>query len=322
MSGREKPIKSLNPLYTLVSVIIPCFNRINTISRAIESVQNQSITQWELVVVDDCSADDSVSIVNEYAKHDHRIKVHQMKENGGAAHARNAGIHLATYDTVALLDSDDFYHPEFLKLSLEAFNSKPANTAFVYCGVAAPEDYVPGQPATRVNTWSIPSRYLQETNPYLFELRFGTGVGIMIEKEEFIKAGQFDTRLKAAEDTDFFIRMAYTKVGHPVDYILIYIDKQLTDRLTRDYVKNAEAYRMIIHKNKDTIEDNRQLVRRWYYKYLWLNFYAGKKREALTIVHYLAFKKRLFELKLLLLTAAGLLFSASFFRFLHRKFAQ
>ena len=305
----------------MVSVIIPCFNRVNTISRAIESVRNQSITQWELVVVDDCSTDDSVSIINEYAKHDHRIRFYQLKENSGAANARNVGIQMATYDTVALLDSDDFYHPDFLRLSLEVFNSKPANTAFVYCGVAAPEDYAPGQSAARVNTWSIPSRYLQETNPYLFELRFGTG-GIMIEKEEFIKAGEFDTRLKAAEDTDFFIRMAYTKVGHPVDYILIYIDKQLTNRLTRDYVKNAEAYRVIIEKNKETIEDNPQLLKRWYYKCLWLNFYAGKKIEALTVVRYLVFKKRLFELKLLLITAAGLLFSASFFRFLHRKVAQ
>ena len=272
-------------------------------------------------MVDDCSTDDSVSIVNEYAKHDHRIRFYQLEENGGAANARNVGIQVATYDTVALLDSDDFYHPDFLKLSLEAFNSKPANTAFVYCGVAAPEGYAPGQPATQVNTWSIPSRYLQKTNPYLFELRFGTSAGIMIEKEEFIKAGQFDTRLKAAEDTDFFIRMAYTKVGHPVDYILLYIDKQLTDRLTRDYVKNAEAYRVIIEKNKETIEDNPQLLKRWYYKCLWLNFYAGKKKEALTVVRYLVFKKRLFELKLLLITAAGLLFSASFFRFLHRNFA-
>lgn len=272
-------------------------------------------------MVDDCSTDDSVSIVNEYAKHDHRIRFYQLKENGGAANARNVGIQLANYDTVALLDSDDFYHPDFLKLSLKAFNSKPTNTAFVYCGVAAPEDYAPGQSAARVNTWSIPSRYLQKTNPYLFQLRFGTGVGIMIDKEEFIKAGQFDTRLKAAEDTDFFIRMAYTKVGHPVDYILIYIDKQLTDRLTRDYVKNAEAYRVIIEKNKETIEDNPQLLKRWYYKCLWLNFYAGKKKEALTVFRYLFFKKRLFELKLLLITVAGLLFSASFFRFLHRNFA-
>ena len=231
------------------------------------------------------------------------------------------GIQVAAYETIALLDSDDFYHPDFLKLSLETFEAKPENTAFVYCGMADPEDYVAGARANKAEVWDIPSRFVNKTNPYLFELRFGTSAGIMIDRAAFVEAGQFDTRLKAAEDTDFFVRMAYKKVGCPVEYTLVFKDNSLTDRLTRDYEKNAKAYQLIIQKNKETIDGDPHLVRRWYYKYLWLNFYAGRRKEAWGVFRQVFMRPAYFSVKIMLVTLVGLFSGSAAFRKIHKKLA-
>lgn len=90
-----------------ISVIIPAYNAEKTIERCLNSVIEQSYTNVEVIVVDDGSKDRTLSIANEVAKNDSRVKV-ISKQNGGAASARNVGIKLASGEFITFLDADDY----------------------------------------------------------------------------------------------------------------------------------------------------------------------------------------------------------------------
>lgn len=98
----------------LVSIITPSFNSSNFIEKTIESVIKQSYNNWELIIVDDCSTDDSCLIINKFVQIDPRIKLIKLEENSGAAVARNIGIEAANGRFIAFLDSDDTWLPEKL----------------------------------------------------------------------------------------------------------------------------------------------------------------------------------------------------------------
>lgn len=107
----------------LVSVITPTYNCAKFIGETIESVQAQTYQQWEMIIVDDCSTDNTKEIVDKYIKEDSRIKYFCLKNNSGAAVARTKAMELANGEYMAFLDSDDIWTEEKLKKQL-AFMKK------------------------------------------------------------------------------------------------------------------------------------------------------------------------------------------------------
>ncbi|HGS4462854.1 TPA: glycosyltransferase family 2 protein [Vibrio metschnikovii] len=101
-----------------ISVITPSFNSCDFIGNTIESVINQTLVSWEMIIVDDCSTDNSVSVTKSYIEKDPRIKLIQLKENSGAAVARNTAIEAAQGRYIAFLDSDDLWLPDKLEKQL------------------------------------------------------------------------------------------------------------------------------------------------------------------------------------------------------------
>ena len=97
-----------------VSIITPCYNAAPYITRTINSVQNQTISDWEMIIVDDGSIDNSADIVKDFASKDARIKLLQ-KENGGSASARNMGLSIAQGEYIQFLDADDTIEPSKLE---------------------------------------------------------------------------------------------------------------------------------------------------------------------------------------------------------------
>lgn len=101
----------------LVSIITPCYNGERYIAETIESVLGQTYAHWEMIIVDDGSADHTAEIAAAYAGRDGRITL-LRQPNGGTAKARNAGMKLARGRYIALLDADDLWEPEFLERQL------------------------------------------------------------------------------------------------------------------------------------------------------------------------------------------------------------
>lgn len=99
----------------LVSVITPAYNCESTISETIESVLAQTWSNWEMLIVDDCSTDATNQMVKEYANVDERIKLIRLEKNSGSAVARNTAIRHAKGRYIALLDSDDLWKPQKLE---------------------------------------------------------------------------------------------------------------------------------------------------------------------------------------------------------------
>ena len=102
----------------LVSIITPAYNAAEYIAETIESVVAQTYPKWEMLIVNDCSKDNTAAIVQSYADKDNRIKLINLKQNSGAAVARNTAIQNAKGRYVAFLDSDDLWKKEKLQKQL------------------------------------------------------------------------------------------------------------------------------------------------------------------------------------------------------------
>lgn len=120
----------------LISVIIPVYNAEKYINRCIKSVVNQSYSQLEVIIVNDGSTDNSLSICKTIGAQDNRVNV-ISQINGGVSKARNAGLHLAKGEYVMFLDSDDYMLPDMCKTMLDVLHSKQADC--VICGIQEPE---------------------------------------------------------------------------------------------------------------------------------------------------------------------------------------
>lgn len=114
----------------LISVITPSYNSEKFIGETIESVLNQTYRNWEMVIVDDCSTDNTVSIVEKYTELDDRIKLFILEENSGSAIARNTAMEHANGQYIAFLDSDDLWLPEKLDKQLDFMRER--NVAFSF----------------------------------------------------------------------------------------------------------------------------------------------------------------------------------------------
>lgn len=107
----------------LVSIIMPAYNCEEFIETAIVSVLDQTYPFWELIIVDDCSTDNTWGIIHEYSKLGDKIITLRFEENSGAAHARNSAIDLARGEYIAFLDSDDIWNQEKLEKQISFMKS-------------------------------------------------------------------------------------------------------------------------------------------------------------------------------------------------------
>lgn len=116
----------------LVSIITPMYNGAAFVGETIESVLRQSYTDWEMIIVDDCSPDNGAgaAVVKSYADNDHRIILIESKVNRGSSGARNIALNAAHGQFIAFLDSDDIWHPDFLSNQLDFMREKEATIVF------------------------------------------------------------------------------------------------------------------------------------------------------------------------------------------------
>ena len=113
---------------SIVSIITPCFNSQKYLDVMINSVINQSYENWELIIIDDFSTDNSINIINKYLSQYDRIKLIKSNNRSGPAFARNEGIKLAKGGYITFLDADDYWGKNFLKYSLDSIK----NHTFIY----------------------------------------------------------------------------------------------------------------------------------------------------------------------------------------------
>ena len=198
----DEPLVEQNSEEPLVSVIIPVYNREDYIGEAIESVLNQTYKNFELIIVNDGSTDNTENIVKGYAEKDKRIK-YFYQENQGAYSARNKGIEESNGEFISFLDSDDKYFPYALEKMVYLFQTLPENVKLIYGNFI---NEIEGQKEKIYREIVEPA-----PKPVLFH-QFLIGNPIlpttsMVRKDVFEEIGLFDDKYSMAEDYDFWTKI-------------------------------------------------------------------------------------------------------------------
>ena len=181
----------------LVSIIIPCYNQAAYLKQSLTSVLAQTYSNWECIIVDDGSTDNSVSVIKDYARQDKRIRLLQ-KENGGSATARNLGMTEAKGDFMLFLDADDILDANKLEIQVALMLDKQVDmsySAFSFInedGKTSKTKYAELNSCTIITNWGLGS----SMPPHAF-----------MYKTSFIKANNitFDEACRYREDWNFLI---------------------------------------------------------------------------------------------------------------------
>ena len=118
-----------------ISIITPAYNCEKYLEQSVDSVLSQTWQDWELLIIDDCSKDNTYALMQKIAKKDKRIRILQNPQNSGAAATRNNGVRQAAGEWIAFIDSDDLWEPDKLEKQM-ALSAKNPEAAFVFTGSA------------------------------------------------------------------------------------------------------------------------------------------------------------------------------------------
>lgn len=184
-----------------VSIVIPLFNGAEYISTTLENVLSQTFTDYEVLVVDDGSEDDSGEKVAAF--NDPRIKLIRQ-DNAGVSAARNAAIMESSAEYVAFIDSDDLWHIEKLGLQVDVLDS---NTALDFCYSDRDLFYDNALPQTDAPILDVPV-ITEKLFPQLLKHNHIHCSSVMVRRSLFAKIGLFDVTLAASEDSDLWIKAA------------------------------------------------------------------------------------------------------------------
>lgn len=199
----------------LISIIVPVYNVEKYLSKCIESILHQTYKNWELILVDDGTPDNSGKICDEYALNDSRIKVFH-KANGGVSSARNLGLEKASGNFIMFIDSDDWISENCLEISVDEINKDNLDALQFGFIEVFPEKENPKIKKTTV---------ILSGEEYIQTSSFNVSVWGGVYKKEIIDKYQlsFPTQLKLAEDQFFVLNfLKYTQRIKYLDIALYY----------------------------------------------------------------------------------------------------
>ncbi|MBI4274305.1 MAG: glycosyltransferase [Rhizobiales bacterium] len=195
------------------SVIVPTYNRMHTLPRAVASVLAQDERDFEIIIVDDASTDDTQVWLD--AQSDPRIRVVRSERNLGPSGARNLGLATARAPITAFLDSDDFYRPNRLSVPLAAFAHEPD----LVCTLSSSIKHEPKETNTALlQDVKLASPAFEWA--LLCDLVGVETTSITVRTEAARAAGGFCERLRRTEDREFLIRLARLGTGRLLPEIL------------------------------------------------------------------------------------------------------
>jgi glycosyltransferase involved in cell wall biosynthesis len=189
------------------SIIVPLYNKVNHISRAIDSVLNQSFSDFELIVVNDGSTDGGEIVVSKYT--DCRVVLINQANSGESA-ARNTGISKSNARYVTFLDADDAYDSDFLEIINKLVIDFPGAAAYAThardSAISQSQKSLMNDPDRVENCWMI-ENYFECLNKGYFPV---TSSSVCVKKQVLIKIKGFDEKLKIGADIDAWIRIFLT----------------------------------------------------------------------------------------------------------------
>ncbi|PZR19115.1 MAG: hypothetical protein DI538_31435, partial [Azospira oryzae] len=241
-------------IVSLVSVILPTYNRAGLISRAIKSVLRQSYANWELIIIDDGSSDETARVVEQYLT-DSRIK-YLYKANSGAGDSRNFGLIKAKGDWITFLDSDDEFHEDKIKHQLET--ALATGSKFIVCGSVYFKDGVEFRKKIPSQKPNLKYALLNK------EASTGVSTPIYFIASKLLKSNsiQFDASLPAFQDWDLLYQIADITNYEVVKEHLYTVHFQRAGRVHS--MKNVLlAHRLLLCKYQYDFAGDLEAKRKW-----------------------------------------------------------
>ena len=256
---------------TLISVVLPTYNGSKYIARAIDSIINQTEADWELIIVNDCSTDNTLEIISNYANRDKRIKIINNSQNMKLPASLNIGFKQATGKYLTWTSDDNMYKPNAFSVMSE-FLKKHDDVDFVSCDM----DWVD----EKLEFLHLHSNEADRTSPLTLAYYCNIGACFMYRNTIFTKIGKYNEELFCAEDYDYWCRIAlscnmyylsdncykyvtntegltYTHKQKALDTNKIVV-KQYSDAIIEKYSKNiidkVITYSRLKNKYKDIIK--------------------------------------------------------------------
>lgn len=243
----------------LVSIIIPCYNQARYLPEALQSVLTQTYSDWECIIVNDGSTDNTEDVAKEWTLKDKRFK-YINKKNGGLSSARNAGLLMADGEYIQLLDSDDLLESDKIKHQVEFLYVNDKKIEVVISGYRYFQDQDPARellifgpldllPEVALNSEDKKDiiKLFSRTNPMVVSAP-------LYHKSTFDKVGTFDENLTALEDWDFHFRciingISFQHSGYmPKSKTLIRIHNHSMSHNRRNMIKSLRRLQQK-HKN-------------------------------------------------------------------------
>ena len=275
----------------LVSIIIPTFNHANYLSKALQSVLHQTYTNWEAIVIDNYSTDDTGKVITRY--NDHRIKYLKIHNYGVIAKSRNAGIKSAKGDWIAFLDSDDTWKSDKLDTCIENINNR---IDLIYHDLE-----VKFNRQTFFKDKINKSRQLKK--PVLIDLLINgnvisnssvivrkkvlTKIGLIEENKDLIAAEDYNTWLKISKFTDQFLYIP-KKLG----YYYIHHEGVSRKNMSLPTLKATQDFlHLLNNKQQKKLKANIKYISG---RFNYLNFnYKQAKKDLVFALRFSSFKLRL-----------------------------
>jgi glycosyltransferase involved in cell wall biosynthesis len=239
-----------------VSVVIPTYNREQLIGRSIKSVLSQTYQDFEIIVVDDASTDNTKEVINSF--NDDRIRYVRHKQNRGEATARNTGIKVARGEYIASQDSDDVWFPQKLAKQIELLQNTSPKVGVAYTGFWKIEN--------NEKTYIPFSWVNQKEGDIHRELLKGNFIGspaTLIKKECFKKVGMFDERLFHLVDWEMWLRVSkyyhFKFIDEPL--LVAHYDSDNVSTNQNEFIKSQE---LILKKHFEDFSKDKELLVTYY----------------------------------------------------------
>jgi glycosyltransferase involved in cell wall biosynthesis len=230
----------------MISVVIPAYNRENTIRRAVKSVLDQTYSDLEVLVVDDGSTDGTAEVLKQIS--DSRFSYLKMDANRGACAARNMGVAVARGEWVAFQDSDDSWHADKLEKQMAAFQAHKADIVFCAMRLLRAD----GTDGPTVPLPSLPQGFYSYEG--LLKESIASTQVIMGRRDCFL-AEPFDENMPRMQDWDLILRLSQKYHVYYLNEVLADVYLQ-ADSLTMRPEKGLLAYWRIYEKNRAAIEQS------------------------------------------------------------------
>ena len=191
----------------MISIVLPTYNRTKYLRQSIESVLAQTFQDWELIVVDDHSSDNTYGIVKEYTDNDKRVRYYRNEKHLMLPASLNRGFSLAKGEYLTWTSDDNLYKPEALSKLLQGFDSDKIGLVFSKMDFINAKGRIIGQPRTIKSMEELHYRNIVLAS-------------FLYTREAYEKVGEYDTSKVLVEDFDYWIRLAR-------HFSLSYVDESL-----------------------------------------------------------------------------------------------